>query len=317
MPVRLIIDTDTAGDDVVSLLIGLLHPAIRLEAITIVAGNVDFEQQVENALYTVERAGRGGEVPVYPGCSRPLIGPWVSADYVHGKDGMGESYFPRARQRPEPQHAVDALIERIHAAPGELTILAQGPLTNIAMAVMKDPSIATRVKALYVMGGAFFAPGNITPAAEYNFYVDPEAARIVLRAGFPLRLVGWEIAVRHAVLTDEHLAEIEAMGTDLARFFLDVNRVVRRFNRQVGIRGTTHPDSIVAAMIADPAIAVRWRECHVDVETRGELTRGAAVADPVGAPGREGRAGPANALVCEEADGERFRQLLFDLLRSR
>src|SRR5690606_788626 len=125
---------------------------------------------------TIEMAGRSGEVPVYPGCAEPLLNRWVSADYVHGRDGMGDSFFPKARQRPEAQHAVDALIERINAAPGELTILAQAPLTNIAAAVIRDPSIARKVKALYIMGGTYFAPGNITPAAEYNFFVDPEAA---------------------------------------------------------------------------------------------------------------------------------------------
>jgi len=130
--VRLIIDTDTAGDDVTSLLIGLLHPNAQLEAITICCGNVGFEQEVENALYTVEQAGRGGEVPVYAGCDRPLIAEWVGAEYVHGQDGMGDSFFPKAKQRPEPEHAVDELLRRASESPGELTILAQAPLTKAA-----------------------------------------------------------------------------------------------------------------------------------------------------------------------------------------
>lgn len=317
-PIRLIIDTDTAGDDVVSLLIGLLHPRLRLEAITLCAGNVEFGQQVENALYTVERAGRGGEVPVYVGCGRPLVGPWISADYVHGKDGMGNSHFPRARQRQERQHAVEALVERINAAPGELTILAQAPLTNIAMAVMRDPSIAGKVKALYVMGGSYLAPGNITAAAEYNFYIDPEAARIVFEAGFPLYMVGWEVAVRHGVFDDRDLKEIGGLGTDLAQFFLDVNRGVRAFNETVGLAGTTHPDSIVCAMIVDPGIATGWRRCWVTVETRGEFTRGMSVVDPRQMPGREGwDEHRPNAWVCEGADKVRFKSLLAEILRTR
>lgn len=317
-PIRLLIDTDTAGDDVVSLLIGLLHPRLRLEAITLCAGNVEFSQQVENALYTVERAGRGGEVPVYVGCDRPLVGPWISADYVHGQDGMGDSHFPRAKQRPEQQHAVEALVERINAAPGELTILAQAPLTNIAMGVMRDPSIAGKVKALYVMGGSYLAPGNITAAAEYNFYIDPEAARIVFEAGFPLYMVGWEVAVRHGVFDDGELQEIGGLGTDLARFFLDVNRGARAFNETVGLAGTTHPDSIVCAMIVEPGIATGWRRCWVTVETRGEFTRGMSVVDPRQMPGREGWDDHRpNALVCEGADKARFKSLLAEILRTR
>src|SRR5262249_38129632 len=162
-------------DDVFSLLLALRHPSARLEAITVVCGNVRFEQELENALYTVELAGRSGEVPVYPGCSRPLVGEWVGAEYVHGRDGRGDSGFPRARQRPEPRHAVDELVRRVNESPGELTILAQGPLTNLALAVRRDPELPRKVAQLYVMGGGI---GNITPAAEYNFFVDPEAAKI-------------------------------------------------------------------------------------------------------------------------------------------
>ena len=161
MTERLIVDTDTAGDDVTSLLIALLHPNAQLEAITICNGNVEFAQQVENALYTVEQAGKG--IPVYPGCPKPLVADWVDAAYVHGEDGMGDSFFPKATQRPEPEHAIDELVRRINEAPGALNVLAQAPLTNIAAAVTRDPSIAQKVKRLWIMGGGV---GNITPAAQ-------------------------------------------------------------------------------------------------------------------------------------------------------
>lgn len=318
MAVRLIVDTDTAGDDVNSLLIALLHPEIQLEAVTISVGNVGFEQQIENALYTIEMAGRSGEVPVYPGCAEPLLNRWVSADYVHGRDGMGDSFFPKARQRPEAQHAVDALIERINAAPGELTILAQAPLTNIAAAVIRDPSIARKVKALYIMGGTYFAPGNITPAAEYNFFVDPEAAAIVFKAGFNIRLVDWGLCVRDTVFGDQDLKDIEALDTELSRFYLAVNRVVRQFNESVGIPGVTHPDSVVAAMLADPAVATGWQPCHVEIETRGELTRGASVINPQRYAGVEKQIeDDVNAEVCLGADTARFKQLMLDILARR
>src|SRR5579875_1752720 len=249
---RLIIDTDTAGDDCVSLLIALRSPDVVVEAITINCGNVAFDQQVENALYTLQvagfGAGSGRHVPVYPGCRRPLLIEHETIEYIHGRYGMGDSSFPRTAQRPEPEHAVDALVRLINENPGELTIIAQAPLTNLAMAARKDPSIVGKVKHLWVMGGTNNALGNTTPAAEFNVFVDPEAAKIVFGAGFPLTMVGWEICMRHALFDEAALAEIEALNTPLSRFFLDINSAVRRFTmQQYGIVGTTHPDAIVAA----------------------------------------------------------------------
>jgi purine nucleosidase len=303
-PVRLIVDTDTAGDDVFSLLIALLHPNAQLEAITVCTGNVRFEQQVENALYTVEMSGRGGQVPVYAGCDRPLVADWVGAEYVHGEDGMGESFFPTAKQRPEPEHAVDELVRRINESPGELTILAQAPLTNIAAAVVRDPSIAQKAKRLYVMGGG---AGNITPAAEFNFYVDPEAAKIVFRAGFPITLFTWTVTLSHGVFDDAKLDALHSLSTPLARFFEQVNRKALEFERSTGIQGSTHPDSMVAGAIVDPSLVLETRDCFVDVETAGDLTRGYSLIDTLGTLGRE-----PNATVVEAFDVDRF----FDLLKG-
>lgn len=304
--VRLIIDTDTAGDDVFSLLLALREPEARLEAITIVCGNVRFEQEVENALYTIEMAGRSGEVPVYPGCSKPLIADWVGAEYVHGADGMGEAFFPPARQRPEAQHAVDAILRLVGESPGELTILAQGPLTNIAAAVVRDPSLARKVKRLYVMGGG---AGNITPAAEFNFYVDPEAARIVFQAGFPITLFTWTLTLARGVFDDAKLARIAALDTELSRFFGQVNRKALEFERSTGVPGSTHPDAMTCAAILDPALVLAAREAFVAVETRGELTRGYSLIDPLGRLGRE-----PNARVVEDYDSERFFEMMLAVL---
>ncbi len=304
---RLIIDTDTAGDDVFSLLVGLLHPGARLEAITVCCGNVRFDQEVENALYTVERAGRGGEVPVYAGCAEPLIAEWVGAEYVHGDDGMGDSGFPRAKQRPEPEHAVDELVRRINESPGELTILAQAPLTNLAAAVVRDPSITQKVARVYVMGGGI---GNITPAAEFNFYVDPEAAKIVLNAGFPLTLFTWSLTRTHGVFDDEKLARIAALGTSLAEFFGQVNRKARQFDDKVNhLGGSTHPDSMVCAAIVEPSLVLAAEEAVVDVETSGAITRGWSLIDTLGRTGRE-----PNATVVTDYDTEAFFELMLSLL---
>ncbi|HKP19681.1 MAG TPA: nucleoside hydrolase [Gaiellaceae bacterium] len=305
---RLIIDTDTAGDDVFSLLIGLLDARAQLEAITVCCGNVAFEQEVENALCTVERAGRGGEVPVYAGCPRPLLAEWVGAEYVHGQDGMGDSFFPAATQRAEPEHAVDELVRRINESPGELTILAQAPLTNLALAVMHDPSIASKVAHLYVMGGGI---GNITPAAEYNFYVDPEAAKLVLNAGFPLTLFTWTLTRTHGVFDDAKLARIAALGTPLAEFFGQVNRKAREFDDKVNrLGGSTHPDSMLCAAIVDPSLILAAEEAVVDVETGGELTRGWNLIDTLGRTGRE-----PNARVVTDYDTEGFFELMLSVLR--
>jgi purine nucleosidase len=306
-PVPLIVDTDTAGDDVFSLLLALRRPEADLRAITVVCGNVAFDQQIENALYTVEMAGRSGEIPVYPGCPRPLIADWVGAEYVHGQDGMGDSFFPPAQQRPEDEHAVDAVVRLANERPGELTILAQGPLTNIAAAVVRDPTIAEKVEHLWIMGGGV---GNITPAAEFNFFVDPEAAKIVFQAGFPITLFTWTLTLSHGVFSDEKLEQITALDTELSRFFNQVNRKALEFERSTGIPGSTHPDAMVCAAILDESLILDARDCVVDVETRGELTRGYSVIDAMGRIPRK-----TNARVVEAFDTDRFFEMMVSVLQ--
>jgi purine nucleosidase len=301
----LIVDTDTAGDDVTSLLIALRHPNAELEAITICNGNVAFDQQVENALYTLEQVGSA--VPVYPGCPRPLVADPVDAAYVHGEDGMGDSFFPKALQRPAPEHAVDELVRRVRKAPRELTILAQAPLTNLAAAVVRDTSFAANVKRLYIMGGGL---GNITPAAEFNFFVDPEAAKIVFKAGFAVSLFTWTLTLSHGVFYDADLARIDAVDTPLARFYRQVNRKAEAFERKMGVAGTTHPDSMVAAAIVEPSLVKRTREVFVDVETRGELTRGYSSIDALGVAGRE-----PNCTLVEDFDTQGFLELFLAVLQ--
>jgi purine nucleosidase len=219
---------------------------------------------------------------------------------------MGDSFFPPAQQRPEREHAVDELVRRINEAPGELTILAQAPLTNIAAAVVRDPSIAQKVTRLYVMGGG---TGNITPAAEFNFYVDPEAAKIVFAAGFPITLFTWTLTLSHGVFLDDDLARIDEIDTDLRRFYRQVTRKAEEFERSTGVPGTTHPDSMVAAAIVEPSLVKRTREVFVDVETRGELTRGYSAIDTLGTLGRE-----PNATLVEDYDTRGFLELFLEIL---
>lgn len=307
----LVIDTDTAQDDCVALLAGLLDPEADLRAITMVAGNVGFDRQIRNAHLTLNVAGELGAIPIHPGCQRPLVRPWESAENVHG-DGVGGMTMDFTGCEPDSEHAVDALIRLAAESPGELAIVCIGPLTNIATATVKDPAFADNVKALYVMGGSNNARGNITAAAEFNFYVDPEAAKTVFAAGFDVTVIPWApLTLERAVFGPSRLDEIEALGTPLSEFFTRVCAATLEFDRSVGIEGTTHPDSLTAAVLLRPDLITRAGRYHVDVETAGELTRGYA-AMSWGVHGLE-----PNATVVEDVDGEGFFEYVKGLLGAR
>jgi len=308
--IPLVIDTDTAQDDCVALLVGLLDPLADLRAITMVAGNVSFERQVHNAHLTLSAAGRLGEVPIHLGCRRPLVREWVSAENVHGDGSGGLDMDFDGIEPPAAEHGVDALIRLAADAPGELTIVCIGPLTNIAMAAIKDPRFVANVKALYIMGGSNNARGNITAAAEYNFYVDPEAARTVFEAGFAsVVVVPWApLTLRDAVFSREQLAAIAAVGTPLAGFFTRVVGTTLEFDESVGIPGSTHPDSLTAAVLLHPELITASAEYAVDIETSSELTRGYA-AMSWGVHGLT-----PNATVIEAVDAAGFFDYLTGLL---
>lgn len=306
--IPLIIDTDTAQDDCVALLLGLRDPRADLRAITMVAGNVGFDRQVLNAHLTLNAAGRLGEIPLYLGCRRPMVRDWVSAENVHG-DGAGGLRMDVAGLAVEAEHAVDALIRLVAAAPGEISIVAIGPLTNIALATVKDASFVANVKSLYVMGGSNNGRGNITAAAEYNFYVDPEAARTVFEAGFDVTVVPWSpLTLDHAVFSREQLGSLARIDTPLARFFTQVIETTLDFDESVGIAGSTHPDSLTAAVLLHPELITRAAEYRVDVETGSELTRGYS-AMSWGVHGLV-----PNARVVEAVDGGAFLTVITDLI---
>lgn len=300
MSIPLVIDTDTAQDDCVALLVGLLDPAADLRAITMVAGNVGFERQVLNAHLTLSVAGRLGDVPLHLGCRRPLTREWVSAENVHG-DGAGGLDMDFDDLDVSGEHGVDALIRLAAEAPGELTIVCIGPLTNIAMAAIKDPRFVDNVKALYIMGGSNNARGNITAAAEYNFYVDPEAAKTVFEAGFDIVVVPWApLTLNDAVFSREQLADIATIGTPLSDFFVRVVSTTLEFDERVGIPGSTHPDSLTAAVLLHPELVLAASGYAVDIETSSDLTRGYS-AMSWGVHGLE-----ANASIVESVDAAGF-----------
>lgn len=318
---RLIIDTDTAGDDCFSMLLGMLQGKATVEAVTICNGNIPFPQQAENALKTIEIAGLAGQVPVYEGCTLPLLRRPVDAAYVFGADGMSDANYPKTAQRPEPGHAVDAMIDIVMRHPGEITIVAQAPLTNIAMAVRKEPGFAKAVKHLWIMGGTDNAMGNVTPAAEFNFYVDPEAAAIVLNAGFEASLVTWTLTLVDSEITEKELAEIEALDTPLSRFFHQVNSAAVAFSlARYGNGATVHPDALTCALALDENLIVESEMCRVDIETEGRLTRGYSSVSSSRLPDQDvadpelGAALPANIRVIRKADRQGFRDMLVAVL---
>jgi len=279
---RILVNTDTSAGDAIALLLLLKSPNVRVEAVTITCGNSDFDQQVENALYTIELAGRGGEIPVYPGCREPLLGRYRSVPEVWGADGMGNSGLPRAAQRAESRHAVDAIVELADRYAGELEIVSLGPLTNLAVAIRQEPRVARQVTTIYAMSGCLYAQGNITLGAEYNAWVDPEAARIVFHADGSLVLIPWEVAARDAFVTPEEEAEIAALETAGSRFYMQVTRVMREYTRVRRRPGLVHADVLAMLVALEPPLVRDRRRMFIDVEVAGELGRGVTFFDWMG-----------------------------------
>jgi len=321
MPRAFLIDTDTASDDAVALIMALRAPDVRVVAITTVAGNVPVQQSTRNALYTVELCG--ANVPVYAGADKPLLRTYQNATWFHGRDGLGDHNYPAPHRCQEKLHAVDAIIETIEGNPG-LVIVTLAPLTNLALAVARKPSIAAKVSRCVVMGGAPCCEGNVTPAAEYNIWVDPEAARTVLLSGLPVELVGWQTSRGDAVVHEDDIAKILGFNNPVARFAIECNSHARKaYKVQTGEDGISLPDPVAMAVALDPSIGTEWSTHWVDVETQSELTRGMTVVDRLNVANDDrNRAVWApliskapNAKVCWTIDTTRWKESLFAALR--
>jgi purine nucleosidase len=280
MPRAFLIDTDVASDDAVALIMALRSPDVHIVAITTVAGNVEVHQASRNALYTVELCG--ADIPVYVGAEKPLSRAHQSATWFHGRDGLGDHGYPTPRRPPEKTHAVDAMIAAIEAHPG-LVVITLGPLTNLALALDRSPSIASKVGRCVVMGGAPCCEGNVTPAAEYNIWVDPEAARTVMVSGLPIELVGWQTSRGESVLNETDIAHIRTFDNPVAQFAIECNSRAREaYKEQTGEDGISLPDPVAMSIALDPSVGTQWSEHYVDVETRSQLTRGMTVVDRLG-----------------------------------
>jgi purine nucleosidase len=275
-----LIDTDTASDDAVAIIMALSHPDVRVLGLTTVAGNVGLEQATRNALLTAEICG--ADAPVFMGAGQPLTRALQDAHWFHGKDGLGDHAYPAPSQAPEREHAVEAIVRLAHGEPG-LTLVTLGPLTNIALALARDPEIAAKIGRCVVMGGAPCCEGNVTPAAEYNIWVDPEAARAVFRSKLPIEMVGWHVSRGPSVLSNAEVAEIEALGTKKAHFAMESNSRAREAYRvQTGEVGLSLADPTAMAVALDRSVGLSWSRHRVAIECASDLTRGMTVVDRLG-----------------------------------
>lgn len=305
----LLIDTDPGADDAVAIAMALRSPGVEVAALTTVAGNAGLYAATRNALIVLEAAGRG-DIHVHPGASRPLEAEPATAGHIHGEDGLGDQGFAAAGA-PHDTPAADATVALLRERGPEITWVALGPLTNVARAVLMDPEACRSVRALVVMGGVGDGVGNVTPSAEFNFWADPEAARLVLGSRMPLKLVGWDVARRDALVSGDDLEVLRTSGGDLATFILGATSTLFDFTSRREPLGTMDlPDPLAMAAALEPESA-EWIDVHADVECRGELTRGALVIDHLGSTGRE-----ANVALCTGFDPGRFRELFLRTLTS-
>ena len=306
---RIIIDTDPGQDDAVALLLALASPQqLDVVGIVAVAGNVGLAQNAKNALKVVELSGRL-DVPVYAGCERPIRRPLVTAEHVHGKTGLDGAELPEPSLKLRPAHGVDYLIETLSLSePGTITLCTLGPLTNIALALVKAPSIAPRVREIVMMAGAYFEVGNVTPCAEFNVFVDPEAADVVLRSGIKITMI--PLDVTHGVLsTRARLDRIAALGNRCGTTVAALLRFSERFDlNKYGSAGAPLHDPCVIAYLLEPDL-FEGRTINVTVETMSELTMGMTVADYWRITDR-----PHNVHYLRHADADGFFALLTERL---
>jgi purine nucleosidase len=308
-PRKIIIDTDPGQDDAVAILLALACPEeVEVLGITAVAGNVPLDLTQKNARIICELAGKI-DVPVFAGCDRPLGRPLVTAEHVHGKTGLDGPNLPDPVMPLSTGHAVDFIIDRLRTeALGTVTLCPLGPLTNIATALQKAPDIAARVQQIVLMGGAYFEVGNITPAAEFNIYVDPQAADIVFKSGIDIVVMPLDVTHK-ALVTKARNDAFRALGTPVGIAVAQMTEFFERFDKEkYGSEGAPLHDPCVTAYLIRPELFT-GRRVNVEIETTSELTLGMTVADWWGVTNRA-----PNALFVGDIDADGFFALLTDRL---
>lgn len=303
------IDTDTASDDAVALILALKSPTTDVIGISIVAGNVPIDLGVQAALYTIEMCRV--KVPVHVGAVKPLVRSFASAQNVHGTDGMGDIGLKLNGRQPTSQDAVRQIIETFRSAKREIDLVTLGPLTNIALALSIEPEFAKWVRRCVIMGGTGVLPGNVTIASEFNVWADPESARIVFDSELPLEMVGWDVSVADAVISDELAVEFSALS-DLGKFAMSIQRQVREFCRtETKLDGFDLPDPIAMSVAIDSSMSSFEVQRHVRVHLGDGDTRGQTVIDHLDVLGRS-----HNCRVVLRVDRERFIAMIRNALTS-
>lgn len=310
MTKRIIIDTDPGVDDALTFLLALASPEIQLEALTTVQGNVTIEKATRNALSVLELAN-ASHIPVVQGCSHPLIKtPHNSGEAVHGQTGIGEAVLPEPKSKAIEGHAVDYLIERVLAEPSELSIFPIGPLTNIALAIRKEPRFAKAVKELVIMGGAIRSGGNITPLAEFNIHEDPHAAHVVFNSGIPITLIPLD-ATYKCLLTAEDVERLNKVDSPIARFVRDATATYMNFYlKYEGFKGCALHDPLTLAVIFAPEI-FSFEHHYVDVDISGGVSTGKTFADFMKVSKK-----PANIKVALDVRGRDFVELFIERMEA-
>lgn len=308
-PRKIIIDTDPGQDDAVAILLALASPEdVDVLGITCVAGNVPLPLTTKNARIVCELGGRP-DMPVYAGCDKPLGRDLVTAEHVHGKTGLDGPTLPDPTMPMAEGHAVDFIVDQLRTyAPGTITLCPLGPLTNIATALQKAPDIATRIAKIVLMGGGYFEGGNITPAAEFNIYVDPQAADIVLKCGAPIVIMPLDVTHK-ALVTQERNDAFRALDTPAGIAVAEMTDFFERFDKEkYGSAGAPLHDPCVTAYMIQPDLFT-GRHINVEIETKSELTMGMTVADWWRVSGR-----PANATFMGDINADGFFSLLTERL---
>ena len=323
-PRRVIIDTDPGTDDAMAIILALNSPEFKVEALTVVPGNVEAWQGSENALKIVSLAGRC-DVTVAGGAQHPLNQKLITAQFWHGKNGLANVELPPSKCKGDPRFGPDLIIEMVHKYPHEITLIPVGPLTNIALAVSKDPSIAGLVKDIVIMGGSI-SGGNVNGAAEANIYNDPEAAQIVFNAGWMVTMVGSDVGER-TLITRKYLAELQSSHGPQSDFIAKIADFYLTRSEKSGYSGAAMYDPLAVGIALDPTLGT-LKEMHVDVETKGEFTRGETVANRMGSDENNVLHGDhyeiegvielkPNAKVCLASDADRFLQLFISRIRGK
>ncbi|AIO19624.1 Pyrimidine-specific ribonucleoside hydrolase RihB [Candidatus Izimaplasma bacterium HR1] len=300
---RIIIDTDTASDDAVAIIMAMRSPLFKVEAITVVAGNIPIDLACKNALISVEKSNTY-HAPVYKGASKPIDRKLHTAEFAHGLNGMGDIELTEPKQKLEDKHAVDAIIELVAKYPYEIELVAIGPLTNVALAIKQNPNVMKKLKGIFVMGGNGLVEGNITPYAEFNYYVDGLAAKIVSNFNITITQLPWHTCLEGVYVRDNDVTRISELN-ELGKWVVDINSsLIKYSNENHNINGFVVCDAGIIALMIDPSIGTKYVEASSDIVIDNEEHYGEQVTVD----------GKTNYNVCTNMSYERFVDLLIELL---